>query len=402
MITVKDFNDYLKEMKAKPELTFEDQMAIGIKFKQLPLKAKNWDSLIKVLGLNTTKDAFRKKVSRYLKSHPELVPNEVEGEIYANDFIEQQKVRDWYNAYRRNIREETRIQNLKDEIEKASNKFSKIKFEEWVRHPYKVDDKYEGETEAVLMLSDLHIGVECDNCYNKYDYGIAAHRLGVLAGNVVKYCDRNHVKKLNVLNLGDMIHGIIHTNARIEAQMDVAEQIILAGELLSQFLALIIKAAPEVTYRSVFDNHSRAIADKNEHIEKEQFSRVIDWMIRERLKDTPIKFINDNIDGGVGKLDLLNGSRIIFAHGHQDSINSSWQNFIGMTKEWVDYIMLAHYHNPKEKAYNGSIVFVNGSIVGTEQYAFGRRLFSEPTQKLLIFNNTKTYQDINISLKVAD
>ena len=88
----------------------------------------------------------------------------------------------------------------------------------------------------------------------------------------------------------------------------------------------------------------------------------------------------------------------MFAHGHQDSINSSWQNFIGMTREWIDYIVLAHYHNAKEKSYNGSIVFVNGSIVGTESYAFGRRLFSDPTQKLLIFNKTNSYIDINIDL----
>lgn len=400
MITIKQFDDYLKEMKSKPEgLNYEDQMMIGVMFKQLPIKQRSWSSLIKELGLNTTKDAFRMKVNHYMKKHPEVVSNEVEGEIYANDYIEQQKVRDWYNAYRRDIREEYRVQNLKDEIERAANKFAPLEVEKWVREPYKVDDKYEGETEAVLLLSDLHIGAQCENYYNTYNSDVAAMRLGMLAANVNKYCKRNHVKTLHVLNLGDMIHGLIHTNARIEQQMDVSEQLIVASELLSHFLAAVGSAAPNVTYRSVFDNHSRAVADKNQHIEKEQFSRLIDWFIQERLKDSKIKFIDDNIDGGVGRFKLQNGKNIVFAHGHQDSINSSWQNFIGLTKEWVDFIVLAHYHNSKEKTYNGSVVFVNGSIVGTESYAFGRRLFSDPVQKLLIFNSTNTYQDININLK---
>ena len=125
MITIKQFDEYLKEMKSKPEgLNYEDQMMIGVMFKQLPIKQRSWSSLIKELGLNTTKDAFRMKVNHYMKKHPEVVSSEVEGEIYANDYIEQQKVRDWYNAYRRDIREEYRVQNLKDEIERADNKFA--------------------------------------------------------------------------------------------------------------------------------------------------------------------------------------------------------------------------------------------------------------------------------------
>ena len=91
---------------------------------------------------------------------------------------------------------------------------------------------------------------------------------------------------------------------------------------------------------------------------------------------------------------------MIFAHGHQDGRNSSYQNFIGLTQQWVDYICLAHYHNPASKDFQGCKVFINGSIVGTEQYAFGKRLFAKPSQKLLIFRkDSKTIQDIDINLE---
>ena len=64
-----------------------------------------------------------------------------------------------------------------------------------------------------------------------------------------------------------MIHGCIHTNARIEQQMDVATQVMYAAEIISQFLNALTELGIEITYRSVFDNHSRIIADKNQHIE---------------------------------------------------------------------------------------------------------------------------------------
>lgn len=94
--------------------------------------------------------------------------------------------------------------------------------------------------------------------------------------SVLEYCQTNNVSKLHFLNLGDNIHGLLHTSARIEQQMDIAEQIMTAAEYISQVLNALTGLNIEITYRSVYDNHSRAIADKNQHIEKEQFSRIID------------------------------------------------------------------------------------------------------------------------------
>ena len=401
MLNVKEFQEYINSFhKEKGQYTLEELMQIGVKFKELPVKQRNWKTLHQLLGVyGFSSEAYRHRVDNYIKRKNIILNPEQEGEIYKNDYIEQQKVRDWYNAYRRDIREEARIQNLKDEIERAADKFSKLEISKWVRHQYKVDDRFEGKVEATLLLSDLHIGVDCDNYYNKYNIEIAAQRLSLLADKVIKYCDRNHVNTLHILNLGDMIQGLIHTNARIEAQMDVAEQVMVAGELISTFMAKVCAAAPNITYRSVYDNHSRAIASKDEHIEKEQFSRIIDWFIQERLKKSTIQFIENEIDGGIGSLEVC-GKKLLFAHGHQDSKNASMQNFVGLTREWVDYVCLAHYHNPASKDFQGCKVFINGSIVGTESYAFGKRLFTKPSQKLLIFSlGNEDIQDIDISLE---
>ena len=381
-------------------------MQIGVKFKQLPRSQRSWEILHDTLGVyNITPEGYRKRVERYMKKNAfqileeeeketPLETAEEEGKKFRDAYIRQQTVRDWYNAYRRDIREEVRIENLKDEINNAANKFSKLESKKW-----DTSKLYVAGNEAVLLLSDLHIGVDCDNYYNKYNEQIAENRLEKLARSVKLYCSNNKVEILHILNLGDLINGIIHTNARIEAQYDVAEQIIVAGNLISKFLNALIDVAPRITYRSVFDNHSGAIDNKNEHIEKEQFSRIIDWFIKERLKNTSIEFYENEIDGGIGKLTLKSGKCIMFCHGHNDGKNSSYQNFIGLTQNWVDYICMAHYHNPAAKEFQGCKVFINGSIVGTESYAFGRRLFAKPSQKLLLFNTTdSTVQDIDIDV----
>ena len=393
MIEKTEFESFVESYQKEPgKYTIQQLMEIGAKFKELPLKERNWEELHKKLGIyNFSAEAYRRRVERYMRKNESN-----EGKEYREAYTEKQKVRDWYNAYRRDIREEVRIENLKDEIKFAAEKFGKLEPIVWPE----VKETPVEKTEAVLLVSDLHIGVECDNYYNKYNKDIAKERLAKLQKNVIKYCSINNVSVLNILNLGDLINGVIHTNARIEAQMDVAEQIMYAGELIANFLYGLSKEIPNITYRSVFDNHSRAIANKNEHIEKEQFSRVIDWFIAERLKDTPIEFIANDIDGGIGRMKLASGKTLMFCHGHNDGRNNSYQNFIGLTQEWVDYICMAHYHNPASKDFQGCKVFINGSIVGTESYAFGRRLFTKPSQKLIIFNEgNNNISDIDISLE---
>ena len=393
MIDKTEFESFVESYQKEPgKYTIQQLMEIGAKFKELPVKERNWEELHKQLGIyNFSAQAYRHRVERYMRKNESN-----EGKEYREKYTEKQKVRDWYNAYRRDIREEVRIENLKDEIKFAAEKFGKLEPIVWPE----IKETPVEKTEAVLLISDLHIGVDCDNYYNKYNKDIAKERLAKLQQNVIKYCSINNISALHVLNLGDAINGVIHTNARIEAQMDVAEQIMYAGELIANFLYGLSKEIPNVTYRSVFDNHSRAIANKNEHIEKEQFSRVIDWFIAERLKDTPIEFIANDIDGGIGRMKLASGKTLMFCHGHNDGRNNSYQNFIGLTQEWVDYICMAHYHNPASKDFQGCKVFINGSIVGTESYAFGRRLFTKPSQKLIIFNEgNNNISDIDISLE---
>lgn len=367
----------------------ETLLDIGNKLKQLPWGQRNWEKLVEYLGVNRSADGFRLWVLRNSKVSKDV--NKIENELndnsntdYINNYKELTRNRDILNSYRRMLRDEARVDSLKQAIKDTANSLNKLPDMSSIIPLVK--NSINNHNEAVMLISDLHIGVEVNNCFNKYNHFIAEERLEKFVDTTINYCRKMNVYRLNVLNLGDLIHGIIHNTARIEEEFDVMQQVMTASELMAKALNKLQTAAPEVIYRSVTDNHSRAMANYKDNIEKENFYRIIDWYLEERLKNSKIIFDKDcNLDPSFIYFQLLNGQTCCAAHGHLDNINTSIQNFSGLTRQVIDNVFLAHYHDEKVKNFQGSTVFVNGSIVGPEQFSLSKRLFNYATQKLIIY-----------------
>ena len=393
-------------------------LSIGKKFRELPVKQRNWKELVNYLGINKSADAFRIWVYRneamaedlineresiaedatmkFVKNQKEDIAEDDDEKSFRDDYKIITKNRDILNAYRKTIRDEARIEVLRDAIKETVGQLNELP----QMDQFNLINRPLSKVEAVALLSDLHIGVTCNNFYNTYNVDIAKKRLEHWADMVIRYCRYNEVERLNILNLGDLIHGLIHISARLEEQYDVVQQIMIASELLANALNKLTELNCEIIYRSVTDNHSRAVANLHEHIEKENFYKLIDWYLQERLKGTSIQFVNDNLDDSLGMFELLNGKKFAFAHGHLENINQIVQNWIGGTRQFIDYIAVGHFHCEKAKSFQGTKVYVNGSIVGTEQYALGKRLFSKPSQTFLIFDELDNELNISINLDI--
>lgn len=377
----------------------EELYQIGIMHKALPQNEKSWKDLIEKVGYNGTVSGYRSFVNRKQKDQGELPLADKDNILSNNEefetlYKEKTQIRDIYNAYRAALREDSRNVRFKEALIESVMRLPKLNFSKCVH----MDET--GGSEGVLLFSDLHLGASCQNFYNTYNYEVALCRVQKLIADTSEYCKRNNVRRLNVLNLGDLIHGLIHTTARIEAEKTVSDQVMLAAEIVANMLVqLDAQTGANIYYRSCTDNHSRMIASKDQNLESENFSKLVDWYLEARLKGSNIKLINDNIDESLGKFTLTNGKTIMFAHGHLENVNKCVDAFAGATKQFIDYVCLSHFHNAKEKSYNGSKVFVNGSIVGTEQYALSRRLFGPAEQKLLIFDRDNVL-DLNINLQI--
>lgn len=399
---VRKINDY--DPFGVGKLSYEQLIEVGLMLKQLPLHERSWEWLKQVTRYKGTADSLRCKIKNYTKTHKyHMFDGELDEECSVNSYIEKrqeifkerQKLRDERTNLNRTLRDEARLETFKDYVKEVASTYYDLPECEFDEYLY---SEQTGGVEAVFGLADLHLGLEFENSYNKYNYEIAKERIHQLTYDIIDYCHKFNVNTLHVLNLGDLVSGVIHTTLRLDQEYDVVEQIMRASEIVAEFVNKLQEACPNITYRSVVDNHSRITADKHQHLEKENLNRIIDWFVEERLKDTNVQFMKDNLDIGIGRIRLMNGRTLMFMHGHEDKKSSVMQDMVGLTKEVPDYILMAHYHNSAEHTFQGTKVYITGSIIGTDPYAYSHRLFGDPEQKLLVFDGSNVI-DININLR---
>ena len=314
-------------------------------------------------------------------------------EIKQNLYKQQVKTRDHLNAYRTLIREDARMELMRDLIRESVNELPPLDFKKDVCYDSNPD------AEAVLLFSDLHIGCKVDNFFNKFNVEIARKRVNEVVRKTIKYCHDLGVEKLNVLNLGDLIENDLHLSARLTQEIDAVEQTMDAAEIMADALKEFAEAIPEVSYRSCLDNHSRYIMDYKAAKDEESLVKLIDWYLEDRLKDTSVVFECDNLDSHIGMFTLRNSEdKFVFAHGHEIGVNTAVQSYTAATRSYVRYIALGHWHSTKMKTFQNSKVFINGSIKGVDDYSEKHGLFGEPEQTLLIFKDN-CLTNITINLK---
>ena len=422
-MTKEEFWNYVDGFGKKPgEFTDEEKEEICLKGK-IELQQKDkvgfWGELAAKLGVNPgnshkSGESLRTWLKSRLAKKGEL-PKTVtmlngrvikggDTETFARTVAEQKRelymaqtlARDVMNEYRDDLRKEARAQLLIDAMRECAGKMGPIA----LSAPSAPSEEDPPFREAVLVISDMHIGMTINSFCNVYDAEIAAKRMTKLVSDTIVECLRFKVKTLHVLDLGDAIHGLIHNSSRLSQEYDVAEQVMIAQELMAQALAQLCSAIPEVTYRSCLDNHSRMMANYKDSKDTENFGRLIAFYLQARLKGAEnLKFPNDNLDPTLGLLKLGNGEAMMFAHGHLDNPTQAIQEIAGIVSsipgapKKVSYFVLGHYHAEKLKSYQGCRVIVNGSFCGTDEYALSRRLFSSPSQTLLIFNGQNLVEE---------
>lgn len=403
-ITKKEFDEYLNNFNKEPgEYTDEELYSIGTKYKLLPTTEKRWNELVQMLepkdkdGNVKSGETFRLWLKNQQLAKGELTKNiqllsgqtirdidfnefsEKTEELKQNLYMQQVQTRDAWNAYRKTLRKTARIDNFKDMLVDSIKTLPSLPEVTYSGTPT-------SDSEAVLMLSDWHIGAVIENAFNTYNLDVARKRIKKLGADVIEYCKQFKISKLNILNLNDLIAGHIHVSGRLEQEIDVIQQVVRASELISELLINLQAAAPEICYYSCTDNHSRTTANLKEHLEAESFVRLVDLYVETRISGSNIKIIREQLDPSMGIIRLKNGKIGVYEHGHLGSINNFFQDMVCYTGEKIDYGFIGHYHNEKVKTLHTFKLFVNGSLIGMDSYALGKRLFSKPAQSLIVFD----------------
>ena len=239
------------------------------------------------------------------------------------------------------------------------------------------------DVEGVLLLSDWHYGMVCDNPWNKFDPDICKERVNKLLSKTIQIIKKNNVSHLHVLDLADLIAGRIHTQIRIESRFDVITQTMQVAEILAEFLNDLSYHCG-ISFYSCLDNHSRLEPNKKESMDLESLARLIPWYLTERLKDNDCVEICSNTYGADIITCKIAGHNIIGVHGDNDQPRTALERLSLMTHEHYDMLCTAHFHHFSCDENHQTIIVSNSSLMGVDRYAEKLRLTSDPSQTFIV------------------
>lgn len=131
-----------------------------------------------------------------------------------------------------------------------------------------------------------------------------------------------------------------------------------------------------------FGNHSRVNPNKKENINRENYERLIFKYIE--LQTNVNVFTTSECEDYL-VYSLPNGKSILCTHGDKDNKVSLVNNYNNVLGFMPDEIHLGHWHSFEDKDDNLSNIIINGSVVGTDDYALSIRKNTPPCQVLRIY-----------------
>ena len=298
---------------------------------------------------------------------------------------EQQRFFDQRRELNKKVAEEGRREHLYDALTNAANKLTETVgtvFNEVTFDGYRYDD-----AEAVLVLSDWHYGMVADNIYNHYNTDICEERVREVVSSTIERLVLHKCSTLNIVLLGDMFHGAIHTSARVASEELVCDQIMQVAEILAQAIDTMSRYVESVVVYATYGNHGRTVQDKKDNIHRDNMERLIPWWLEQRLSGNKnITIVKDGMHEFI--YFKAAGHTFCASHGDLDTVKSSPRLLTTLFQKQfgadIEYILLGDKHHRESFEELGVTAMLCGSLCGVDDYANGKRLFSTPTQLLLI------------------
>ena len=240
-------------------------------------------------------------------------------------------------------------------------------------------------TVGIAMISDIHLGVGVDNELSQYNPEICKEKMSYYINEVIRYGEYNNISELYVIGLGDYVTGIIRSTNRLEARLNVVQQVMTVSELLSEAIGrlsehFICKVG------LVQGNHDEIrLGDKDNTLIEESFTFFIDEYLKQRLKENKnIEFLPTEDREKEYITFKINGLNLFASHGQRDR-NKQLDRTIEMFDEKIDVVLRGHFHQPCKEYKNKTLIVTNGCWSG-EPYSKRNRLYTPSVQKLLIFD----------------
>lgn len=245
---------------------------------------------------------------------------------------------------------------------------------------YRLSDN--ADTNLLIILSDLHLGLTYDNSWGKYDSDVAKERLAEYLNQILEIRVKHLVKNATVVLAGDMISGNIHKTIQVTNRENVIEQVKLAAEYIASFCHTLSSWFDSVNVYSVAGNHSR-IDRKEEALKDERLDDLVTYIVKQTLSHiTNIKFeLDANIDNTIACLNICDNDYLL-VHGDYDIFTDGGvMRLCSMYGKFPKGIIAGHRHTSAFMDINGVKILQSGSLCGSgDDYTVQKRLCGKPCQ----------------------
>ena len=341
--------------------------------------------------------AYRKRYKNFADAYEELFSKENFADEQMLTMVEQKrelekakiKLRDERLDYQKTVREEARKESLVDLVRR-------VFVDTVVPFDYCPNYTFSGTSkdEMVICLSDLHVGIVCDNYWNQFSTNILKERLHKYLDEIREIQRTHSCRKCYLVLVGDNVSGLIHANLRLQNNENVIQQLKIASEYIGNFVNELVKmeAFEEIEIRSVAGNHSRLSQNKEEHLKGEELDELIPFYLSLMFANSDVvKVYEDSpIDSTINSFTTSGGKLFYIVHGDKDSVSKVVSDLTLMVGKKPDGIIMGHrHHNGLDTTHNVKIIQC-GCVVGTDDYCVDKRISGEPEQCVFITSKNRT------------
>lgn len=356
----------------------------------------DWKSLAKIFNKELCSDeteykdesAYRKSYQYAKMYYEDVFKNKIENDDYLRELTfreesikkERYKLLDIRADYNRKIKNDARLEDRLDLLEE------KIKNKARQEIPFDSNSikNKESDNDLLVILSDLHIGQTFDSYVGKYNVEMARERLSNYLVKIIKIKETHQSQNCYLSLQGDLISNSIHKSLAITNRENVIEQIIIASDLIKEFVYELSKIFNEVYISSVCGNHSR-LDRKEDALKDERFDDLIFWYIKNTTEHIKNIRIEENIDNTFSSM-IIRGKEYIGVHGDYDNYSKiGIANLSMMLGRFPYAVTFGHLHTCSMTEEGGIKLIRGGCFSGSgDDYTIQNRLIGKPTQMVCV------------------
>lgn len=360
----------------------------------------DWSEIIDKYGLDIHFDTLRKAtqtifggafVSEYFKSKKASYNDDTYlAELRAEKQEirkEKQKLFDERTALTKLLREQGRMESMFDIVKRAIEEYKPVNFD------YTPSIVPDSDNDLIIHLTDVHGGVNIDSPFNVFNMEVLEQRLKNYLDEIFDIQNTYKSQNAYVIIGGDLIQGLIHTNARIEAKENIVMQIMEVTDLVSNFIYELSRIFQNVEVHTTAGNHSRSTANKEESVRGENFDLLVPFACKKDLKNIEnVKFVDNYLDCDIATF-KVRGHMVYATHGDKDTAKNVVYHMTQFARKaklpLPDLCYLGHRHTNGLTTVDDVKVIESGCVDGMDSFAIEKRLVGTPEQTVTVVTAKK-------------